>query len=121
MNTQATLPGLESIVAPFRFKATPYSYKIIPLKEALATEQQTLCDTPDTAAAYWRANCRLPTANCRLPTADCRLPTANCRLPTANCPLPTAHSYEKRSLLRNGAISIFPIIPGLVSHLILGD
>ena len=56
MNTQATLPGLESIVAPFRFKATPYSYRIVPLKEALATEQQTLCDTPDNAAAYWRAN-----------------------------------------------------------------
>lgn len=52
--TQPTLPGLTSIVKPFRFKPSPHLYKIVPLRETPTPEHMTLCDTPETAAAYWR-------------------------------------------------------------------
>jgi hypothetical protein len=54
MNTQDTLPGLETLVKPFRFNSTPYVYKVVPLREAQTPDQMTLCDTPEAAAAYWR-------------------------------------------------------------------
>jgi DNA repair protein RadC len=49
-----TLPGLETLVKPFRFPATPYEYKVQPLRECPTPEAMQLCDTPDQAAAYWR-------------------------------------------------------------------
>ncbi len=54
---------------------------------------------------------------CKFLSAESPLPTAHCKLPTIFYWL----CYEKKSLLRKGAISNFPIIPGLVSHRILGD
>jgi DNA repair protein RadC len=53
-NVQPTLPGLETIVKPFRFNAQPYEYKIVPLRECRTPDDMILCETPDQAAAYWR-------------------------------------------------------------------
>ena len=52
--TQQALPGLDQLVKPFRFKATPYVYKVQPLREAVTPEAMALCDTPEAAAKYWR-------------------------------------------------------------------
>ena len=49
-----SLPGLETLVAPFRFKATPHEYKVQPLRECPLPESMQICDTPDRAADYWR-------------------------------------------------------------------
>lgn len=54
MDTTPFLPGLESLVKPFRFLATPYEYKVTSLKECPTPESLLLCDTPEKAAAYWR-------------------------------------------------------------------
>ena len=48
------LPGLEDIVKPFKFPATPHEYKITSLRECPTPENLQLCDTPDAAAGYWR-------------------------------------------------------------------
>src|SRR5262245_13512532 len=53
-DTQPTLPGLETLVKPFRFNSQPYEYKIVPLRECRTPENMILCETPDQAAAYWR-------------------------------------------------------------------
>jgi DNA repair protein RadC len=54
MNTTPLLPGMESLVKPFRFPATPYEYKVTPLRECPIPEKLSLCDTPDRIADYWR-------------------------------------------------------------------
>ena len=54
MNNTAILPGLEQIVKPFRFAASPYEYKVTSLRECPTPENLQQCDTPDRAADYWR-------------------------------------------------------------------
>jgi hypothetical protein len=48
------LPGRERLVKPFRFPASPYEYKVVPLRECPTPESLQLCDTPDKAAEYRR-------------------------------------------------------------------
>jgi len=52
--TPSMLPGFEKIVQPFRFRATPYEYKVTPLRECPTPENMQLCDTPEKAGNYWR-------------------------------------------------------------------
>lgn len=54
MNTTPDLPGLDNLVKPFRFPATPHEYKVVSLRECPTPEDLMLCDTPDKAAQYWR-------------------------------------------------------------------
>ena len=54
MNLTPTFPGMESLVKPFGFPATPHEYKVTSLRECPTPESLQLCDTPDKAAAYWR-------------------------------------------------------------------
>ena len=54
MNTTPLFPGLETLVKPFKFPATPYEYKVMPLRECPTPESLQLCDTPDNAAEYWK-------------------------------------------------------------------
>ena len=54
MNTTLVLPGLESLVKPFKFAASPYEYKVTPLRECPTPEHLQQCDTPDRAADYWQ-------------------------------------------------------------------
>jgi len=53
-NLTPTLPGLESLVKPFRFESQPHEYKILSLRECPTPEKLLLCDTPQNAASYWR-------------------------------------------------------------------
>jgi proteasome lid subunit RPN8/RPN11 len=46
--------GKKSLVAPFKFPATPYEYKVIALRECPTPESLQMCDTPDKAVEYWR-------------------------------------------------------------------
>ena len=54
MNTTSILPGLESLVKPFKFPASPYEYKVTALRECPTPENLQQCETPDKAADYWR-------------------------------------------------------------------
>jgi len=54
MNTTPLFPGMEPLVKPFKFPASPYEYKVTPLRECPTPESLQLCDTPDQAADYWR-------------------------------------------------------------------
>ena len=54
MNATSILPGLESLVKPFKFPACPYEYKVTPLRECPLPENLQPCETPDKAADYWR-------------------------------------------------------------------
>jgi hypothetical protein len=54
MNPTPLFPGMESLVQPFKFPASPYEYKVTPLRECPTPESLQLCDTPDQAAAYWK-------------------------------------------------------------------
>ena len=54
MNTTPTLPGLETLIKPFKFAASPHEYKVTALRECPTPEALQLCDTPDKAADYWR-------------------------------------------------------------------
>lgn len=54
MNMTPVLPGLESLVKPFKFSASPYEYKVTSLRECPTPENLQQCDTPDRAADYWR-------------------------------------------------------------------
>lgn len=54
MMTTPHLPGMESLVAPFKFPTTPHEYKVTPLRECPTPDALQLCDTPQKAAAYWR-------------------------------------------------------------------
>jgi DNA repair protein RadC len=51
MNTTSLLPAL---VQPFKFPATPYEYKVMPLRECPTPDSLQQCDTPDKAAEYWK-------------------------------------------------------------------
>jgi DNA repair protein RadC len=51
MNTTPVFPAL---VVPFQFPATPYEYKVTPLRECPTPESLQQCDTPDKAAEYWK-------------------------------------------------------------------
>ena len=50
------LPGLDSLVEAFAFKAQPCEYKVIALRECPTPQDLAVCDTPDKAAAYWRTH-----------------------------------------------------------------
>jgi len=54
MDTTPILPGLEALVKPFKFPATPHEYKVTILKECPTPESLQPCDTPEKAAEYWR-------------------------------------------------------------------
>jgi len=69
MNDTPILPGLEAIVKPFRFPASPYEYKITPLRECPTPERLALCDTPEKAADYWRMH--IATSQYYNPDCEC--------------------------------------------------
>jgi DNA repair protein RadC len=48
------LPGIESLVLPFKFPATPHEYKVTALRECPTPLDLQICDTPDKVAAYWQ-------------------------------------------------------------------
>jgi len=48
------LPGLDALVKPFRFPATPHEFKVTALRECPTPDSLMLCDTPEKAAEYWR-------------------------------------------------------------------
>ena len=54
MQTELILPGLDSIVQPFKFPASPYEYTETPLRDCPTPENLQHCETPDKAADYWR-------------------------------------------------------------------
>lgn len=56
MNATPPLPGLEQLVQPFRFPATPHEFKVMSLRECPTPEELLMMDTPDRAAEYWRRN-----------------------------------------------------------------
>jgi DNA repair protein RadC len=47
------LPGIESLVQPFKFPTTPHEFKITALRECPTPMVLQTCDTPDKVAAYW--------------------------------------------------------------------
>ena len=55
MNTDSTpnLPGIESLVQPFKFQSQPHEYKVTPLRECPTPDAMQTCDTPDKIADYW--------------------------------------------------------------------
>lgn len=54
MNTTPFFPGMETLVKPFKFPASPYEYKVTALRECPTPDALQLCDTPDKAADYWK-------------------------------------------------------------------
>ena len=54
MSATAILPGMETLVKPFRFAASPHEYKVTALRECPTPEAMQHCETPDKAADYWR-------------------------------------------------------------------
>ena len=54
MNITPMLPGLETLIKPFKFAASPHEYKVTTLREWPTPDVLQLCDTPDKAAEYWR-------------------------------------------------------------------
>jgi len=46
--------GVGRLVKPFQFPATPYEYKVTPLRECPTPDDLVVCDTPAKAAEYWR-------------------------------------------------------------------
>jgi proteasome lid subunit RPN8/RPN11 len=52
-NLTPILPGIESLVAPFKFPGQPHEYKVTALRECPTPEQMQDCDTPEKVAAYW--------------------------------------------------------------------
>lgn len=51
MNAPSFFPAL---VEPFKFPASPYEYKVMPLRECPTPDALQQCDTPDKAAEYWK-------------------------------------------------------------------
>jgi DNA repair protein RadC len=49
-----TTPDFTALVEPFKFPATPYEYKVTPLRECPIPAEMQECDTPDKVAAYWK-------------------------------------------------------------------
>src|SRR5580765_3686585 len=68
-NPQPALPGLDSLVKPFRFHAQPYEYKVVALRECPTPETMHFCDSPERAADYWRLH--LPTNPYFSPDCEC--------------------------------------------------
>jgi DNA repair protein RadC len=68
-NLNPLLPGLEAIVAPLKFPATPYEYKVTTLRECPTPESRQVCDTPQKAADYWRMH--VPTNPYFNPECEC--------------------------------------------------
>jgi len=68
-NLTPILPGLETIVKPFKFSASPYEYKVTALRECPTPENLQLCDTPQKAADYWRLH--VPTNPYFDPECEC--------------------------------------------------
>jgi len=54
MNTTPFFPGMESLVQPFKFAASPYEYRVTALRECPTPDALQLCDNPDKAADYWK-------------------------------------------------------------------
>jgi DNA repair protein RadC len=54
MNTTPFFPGMETLVQPFKFAASPYEYRVTALRECPTPDALQLCDTPDKAADYWK-------------------------------------------------------------------
>jgi hypothetical protein len=53
-NTTPLFPGMASLVQPFKFPASPYEYKVTPLRECPTPEFLQQCETPERAADYWK-------------------------------------------------------------------
>ena len=47
---------LNHIVKPVKFPVQPQEWKIVSLRECPTPNDMQLCDTPDQAAAYWKAH-----------------------------------------------------------------
>ena len=47
---------VNDIVKPPKFPSQPHEWKIVALRECPTTEEMQQCDTPEKAAAYWRAH-----------------------------------------------------------------
>jgi hypothetical protein len=47
---------INQIIKPIRFPAHPQEWKIVSLRECPMPENMERCETPDEAAAYWRAH-----------------------------------------------------------------
>ena len=62
-NTTPVFPGMESLVKPFKFPASPYEYKVTSLRECPTPEAMQHCETPDKAADYWRMHKRVIRTN----------------------------------------------------------
>ena len=54
MNETNILPGVDSLVKPFKFPASPHEYKVTALRECPTPANLQQCDTPDKVAEYWR-------------------------------------------------------------------
>ena len=54
MNATPFFSGIDTLVKPFQFPATPYEYKVTPLRECPTPDDLIVCDTPAKAAEYWR-------------------------------------------------------------------
>jgi len=52
-NATPNLPGIENLVAPFKFPSTPHEFKITALRECPTPMDLQLCDSPDKVATYW--------------------------------------------------------------------
>ena len=54
MNTTPVFSGMDSLVKPFKFPASPYEYKVTALRECPTPDSLQQCETPDKADDYWR-------------------------------------------------------------------
>jgi len=54
MHTTPNLPGLDSLVEAFAFKAQPCEFKVVALRECPLPMELTLCDEPGKCVEYWR-------------------------------------------------------------------
>lgn len=61
--------GEQTFIKPFRFPASPYEYKVVPIRECPTPEEMQLCDTPQSAAAYWRLH--IPSHPIFKPDCEC--------------------------------------------------
>ncbi len=52
--TMNTTPDFPALVEPFKFPATPYEYKVTPLRECPLPDALKDCDTPEKVAEYWK-------------------------------------------------------------------
>jgi hypothetical protein len=47
---------INKVIRPIKFPAQPQEWKIVSLRECPMPENMQRCETPDEAAAYWRAH-----------------------------------------------------------------